>query len=335
MSYKWVDQNPVHSPTARRYTKMDYNPNTHRTVLFGGANSFAGPTVFNDVWYWENKDWHQAFPTGTAPGGRSSHGFAYDPIHDEFLLFGGINGSGVLFNDTWALAGDLSTWTQKTPSTVPTGRYGHQLTYHPSSSSIYMMGGNSLGSDRYETYKWSGSNWILLSPANAPNGSFSFYIMQETPVALEPNSGKLIWFGQQWHFNPSTNFLTQIYFDGTDYTQNGIVGAISFGAFQFSGSFSFYDMAMHQNIGRTIIAGGVNNGTSSPGTLTQSLHPYPSTTWDSYYTLIAADPLSATQNPSLAPEAHGDVIAYRNDAFGVVKTMIFKKASSGQIIRRS
>lgn len=336
MTYKWFDQNPVNQPANRHTAAMDYNPNTQRSVLFGGSTSFFGPTAFNDVWYWENGNWTQAFPTGTPPIARSTMSMIYDPINDEFLMFGGISNSSVHLNDTWALKGDLSAWTQKTPSTVPVARYGYQMAYHPATSSIYMWGGynsNFFPGDRYETYRWTGSNWVLLTPANAPNSSFEFYVMFGTPVALEPNSGKLVWFAQHWKINPLSELLVQAYFDGTNFTAINSVSAVSFGVFAFGAS---YGMAVHNNLGRVIVAGGNAGSNYVP---TQSLRPYPSTQWDRHDNSLAfsgTDPISNVQFPVMAPDKDGNVICYAVNNFLVAKTYVFKKVKvQAQIIRRS
>lgn len=330
MSYNWVDQNPVHSPPGRYVNAIDYNPNTGRTVMFGGATGFGGPTSFNDVWYWENGDWTQAFPTGTLPVARSYHKFVYDPIRDEFITFGGLNNAGSVIGGTWALAGDLSVWTQKTPATNPAARYGYMMAYHPGSSSIILVGGNSGFGDIFETWRWTGTNWVLLSPANAPNSSFHFYSMFGRGFGLDPTSGKMVLTHQQWEFSSPSSFIVQSYFDGTDWTAINSFAAIMIGSFQFG---AVPNMAVHNNLGRALLAGGTG---SAPGESTSTLQPYPSHTWDQLYMPLVSDALKDTQFPAIAPEVHGDVLSFSRDPFGVQKTLIFKLVSNaGQIYRRS
>lgn len=336
MGYQWVDLNPVHTPPIRFFGAIDYNPNTQRVVLFGGNTNggFGGPGALNDIWYWDGTDWTQAFPSGGPPLARSWHKFVYDPIHDEFLTFGGSSNAATYLSDTWTLSGDLTTWTQKTPSVVPVGRYGYAMSYHPATSSIYMMGGNNpnfFPNDRYETYRWTGSDWVLLSPANAPNSVFQFYLPFGTPVGLEPNSGKLVWINQHWKFSPVTEFPVQMFFDGINYTAINSFSAIMFGAFAFG---SFQSLAVHNNLGRLLVAGGNGGSNYVPA---QGLNAYPSTSWDRYdQSVTNSDPLSLTQMPLIAPDKDGNVLAYSTNILSSVKTYSFRLVqSAGQIYRRS
>ncbi|MBC8504035.1 MAG: hypothetical protein H8D34_04215 [Chloroflexi bacterium] len=59
--------------------------------------------ALNDTWIWDGKDWKNATPAGASnsPSARSGHTLVYDTNRQEYILFGGSNGSS-LFRDTWA-----------------------------------------------------------------------------------------------------------------------------------------------------------------------------------------------------------------------------------------
>jgi hypothetical protein len=91
---------------------------------YGGAN---GATNYDDLYRITVEGQTLAFQlltqVGTPPA-RSLHGFAYDPLTDRFVLFGGA--ANAPLNDTWlmTLAGDVATWTELTPTISPSKRYG-------------------------------------------------------------------------------------------------------------------------------------------------------------------------------------------------------------------
>jgi len=68
-----------------------------RALTFGG---FAGIDV-NDTWLWSGTDWSQFAPQQSPPP-RESMGMAFDALHQQTVLFGGLAGLTCL-NDTWVL----------------------------------------------------------------------------------------------------------------------------------------------------------------------------------------------------------------------------------------
>ena len=69
-------------------------------------------------------DWVQLSPA-TSPGVRYSAEMAYDSVHGQVVLFGGVNSSSDVFQDTWLWNGTTST--PANPATnppAPIGRHG-------------------------------------------------------------------------------------------------------------------------------------------------------------------------------------------------------------------
>jgi len=66
-------------------------------VTFGG---FAGIDV-DDTWLWNGTDWIQLAPQQSPPP-RESMGMAFDELHQQTVVFGGLEGFNLL-NGTWVL----------------------------------------------------------------------------------------------------------------------------------------------------------------------------------------------------------------------------------------
>jgi len=66
-------------------------------VAFGGV---SGGDV-NDSWLWDGADWQQLTPAATPPA-RESFGMAFDELHQQTVIFGGLGGDALL-RDTWVL----------------------------------------------------------------------------------------------------------------------------------------------------------------------------------------------------------------------------------------
>ena len=74
-----------------------YDPRFGGVVTFGG---FAGFDV-NDTWLWNGTDWIQLAPQQSPPP-RESMGMAFDELHQQTVVFGGLEGFNLL-NGTWVL----------------------------------------------------------------------------------------------------------------------------------------------------------------------------------------------------------------------------------------
>jgi hypothetical protein len=102
-----ADVNPVNTwtydghtwtqPSERLFTGTVYDPRFGGVVTFGG---FAGIDV-NDTWLWNGTDWIQLAPQQSPPP-RESMGMAFDELHQQTVVFGGLEGFNLL-NGTWVL----------------------------------------------------------------------------------------------------------------------------------------------------------------------------------------------------------------------------------------
>src|ERR1700749_2598281 len=93
---------------------------------------------------------------------------ASDPATRNIVLFAGYNGGVLSDNWTW----DGTNWPKRSPSTVPPGRYYHDLVYDPALGGDVLYGGTlPLGNAANDTWEWNGSNWVQLFPAASPPAS--------------------------------------------------------------------------------------------------------------------------------------------------------------------
>ena len=158
-------QSTVVGPSARSYAAAtgEYSD----VLVFGGTD---GTSVFNDTWFWFGNQW-AVMGSGTSPPARQSSAMAYNPINGISVMFGGNSAVGelTLLSDTWNWNG---SWTQVSPASHPTARYGHAMTYDRAHSLAVLFGGftsaSSVGNG--ETWLWDGADWNQVTPTPAPTG---------------------------------------------------------------------------------------------------------------------------------------------------------------------
>ena len=114
-------------------------------------------------------NWVQRSPAAP-PTGRFGHAMAYDATHQQVVLFGGLDFTGIL-SDTWVWDG--TNWTQKFPLNSPPARDFAAMTYDAARQQVVLFGGHSISSMLSDTWVWDGSNWTQQFPAASPTGRFS------------------------------------------------------------------------------------------------------------------------------------------------------------------
>lgn len=107
--------------------------------------------------------WTQRSPL-SAPQPRKEHGMAYDFNRRRILLFGGVNASGTLLNDTWEWTG--FNWQLVTTTASPGPRSAHAM--GTVGAAAYVSGGiRTFGADS-DLWRFTGSNWTLLTMNPSP-----------------------------------------------------------------------------------------------------------------------------------------------------------------------
>jgi N-acetylneuraminic acid mutarotase len=153
----WTNVTPATSPSARRSHAMAYDSQNNKVVLFGGydAGGYDGETW---VYNYTDNTWTNMAPA-TSPSARSSHAMAYDSQNNLTVLFGGYgyNSTGDLdyLNDTWVYSYTDNSWTNMTPATSPSARYGHAMAYDSQNNKVVLFGGYDAGTYDDETWVYT------------------------------------------------------------------------------------------------------------------------------------------------------------------------------------
>jgi len=141
--------------------------------------------TFDDLWAWtESGGWVQLTPSGSTPQARFEHRMAFDPIHNQLVLYGGCWAGGGEYNcrdvghadghaalaETWVwdpvpwadLTSDLNVnrWTLKSPATSPPPRAGFGLAYDSGRARLLLFGGSEYdGGGGNDVWEWDGTTW--------------------------------------------------------------------------------------------------------------------------------------------------------------------------------
>jgi len=153
------------NPSARYETRMVFDVQNSRMILFGGATAVDSGTRkayrLNDTWQWTGSRWIQLFPAHV-PVGRSAQVMVYDSTRSRTLMFGGRADANDL-NDTWIFSnGD---WTGLTPATSPSPRFLSGAAYDPVRDRTVLFGGTQTSADAktltpvHDTWEFDGTAW--------------------------------------------------------------------------------------------------------------------------------------------------------------------------------
>lgn len=171
-------------PPLRWGSRMVYDSQSRRAILFGGSDGFTAETL-NDTWSFdfETRMWTQMEPAVSPPPHHFA-AMAYHPLADRAVLFGGfdIYKESVL-NDTWTYDYDTNTWTELHPDVSPPARLYHSMAWDIKSNRMVMFGGVEYPYEPILGDTWSldlkHSTWTQLSPAPAPKAR-AWHVMEGT-----------------------------------------------------------------------------------------------------------------------------------------------------------
>jgi N-acetylneuraminic acid mutarotase len=118
----WTEMKSITTTPGQRYgAQVAVDPQSNTVWLFGGLllviDGLKQSQVYsNDLWQWDGTKWTQV-DAGTAPPQRENGGLAFDPISNQFVLFGGY--AGYYRSDVWGLRN--GQWVSQ-PETLPQPR---------------------------------------------------------------------------------------------------------------------------------------------------------------------------------------------------------------------
>lgn len=176
-------------PDSRRWSSLAYDPVRKQMVLFGG---YVFPSYENDTWLWNGSRWTRA-ERRNLPDGRALATMFWDPASSRILMYGGIgrrsNDDRIKrYGDMWTFDG--TRWTQITPSTLPSERYGAATVWDPERERIVMFGGKNAD-EQYinEHWEWNGSNWNRVEIPSAPESRMNH------GMTWDPVRGAIVLYG--------------------------------------------------------------------------------------------------------------------------------------------
>ncbi len=150
----------------------------------GNALLVGGQAIQAETWkftgttsQWENKG------TVGLPAQLWNHAMAYDPVHNQSIIFGGNDGAGKT-NETYVWNAALSRWDHPNPAARPSARESHAIGFDPKSQKIILFGGDTGASLPNDIWGWTGSNWELLNNgigADSPVGRRG-HLMLSDPI---------------------------------------------------------------------------------------------------------------------------------------------------------
>jgi hypothetical protein len=188
----WTQKSPVTVPPTRAHAAISFDLARGVVVMFGGRihSGPAGPTgVQNDTWEWDGTNWTQIAATNP-PAPRYSATMAYDIARGVHVLFSGVNGSNVSFDETWEYNGTSKAWTQKAPAHSPGGRVYAGMAYDQSRSRSVLYGGADdafvIRPDVF--WEYDGTDWTAVTPAAMPGptqGHVQYYDSTRKRVVVQ------------------------------------------------------------------------------------------------------------------------------------------------------
>jgi hypothetical protein len=157
-------------PPARRHCGYCYDPVNHAWWMFGGYNSSDG-SQRNDLWKYDiaANTWTQFTPANPPPV-RDRFGGIYDPINQDFIVFGGMNVATPL-NDLWKYSIPNNTWTQLSPSGgPPAARLRFLVALDSHNRCLYLFGGHDGTAYRNDLWKYdiAANTWTQISATGGP-----------------------------------------------------------------------------------------------------------------------------------------------------------------------
>jgi hypothetical protein len=180
----WIQLFPAFSPEIRFSASTFYDSARGKLILFGGG---VGNALLNDTESWDGTNWTTLTlsPANTPPA-RLGATAAFDPVHQQGVLFGGEGASNTLLTDTWLWNG--TSWTlASTTNAPPPGRYDAMMAWD--GHHIVLYGGRNLENELADTWIWDGANWTEVTPVNPP------YVRDLAGMAFDSTHNKVVMFG--------------------------------------------------------------------------------------------------------------------------------------------
>jgi PKD repeat protein len=187
----------------------------------GGAWSYEPP-----LRKWRGLDTPSTGYTGAKPKTRLSPSFAYSPVDNAAIMFG-----GVTYNDTWALDAITQSWVQMLADGAPgspsrRAQITNSMVYDSANDVLVLFGGrcadmNGCNGTPYSQalndtwiYRISTNSWTRMLPANSPAAraqhTLSFDAAQGVVLLFGGVSSSNVAYNDTWVYSVVANTWTQV-----------------------------------------------------------------------------------------------------------------------------
>jgi hypothetical protein len=147
----WTELFPLTVPPPRHATRMAYDPNSGRIVMFGGTPyTYSFENSLSDTWTWDGANWNLESPPSGSPPARNNHVLSYDATLWRVVMFGGGNNTDGTLSDTWEWTG--SDWIEPQVLLVRSPAATHAQEYEPFSGRTMVFGGHDGNGPLDETW---------------------------------------------------------------------------------------------------------------------------------------------------------------------------------------
>lgn len=148
------------------------------------------------------------------PAARWDHTLAADPETGSLILFGGRDGDGAAFGDTWRYAVDEASWVQVDGPT-PSPRFGQAVAVDAASRALYLFGGQA-GSDFFnDTWRFDLDEltWSEIATGDvrpAPRYGTSAVLDGDGNILVSHGFTFEGRFDDTWSLDPATGVWTDV-----------------------------------------------------------------------------------------------------------------------------
>jgi hypothetical protein len=171
-------------PTSRWGSRMVYDTESKRAILFGGSDNNDYHT-YNETWAYDFKTntWTNMNPT-VSPPPHHYGAMVYLPFEDKVVLFGGYDiYADAVRGETWVYDFHSNTWTNMQPAVSPAPRIYHTLEWDVASNQAILFGGvaylyEPVLNDTW-AYDFKHNEWRELAPRTSPSAR-AWHVMTGT-----------------------------------------------------------------------------------------------------------------------------------------------------------
>ena len=210
---EWTRILAENGPSPRCYSTMTFDTRANKLFLFAGREQNG--EYMDDYWTYDplNNSWSKQGEL-LSPMPRWGSCTAFDSAKKVGILFGGVYGSLIYFNDTWAYDASNNKWTDMRPKAPPPPREGAAMCYDSKNDFIVLFGGD--GEHGYFNDTWvlnaSSNTWTNRTPFPSPSPG------EGACMDYDPVSNQVVLFGggkgpsyesdETWTYNVTYNIWT-------------------------------------------------------------------------------------------------------------------------------